>query len=255
MKRANGSGGIRKQSGKRRKPFAVIITDGWNEEGVQIQKTIGYFAKRSEAETFLADYQRDPSIARKTPPFSEFYIRLIHALELEEKSDHTIRMYNNTYRYFEKIAHLPIDRIKVEDLNEIVRDLKEQGLSYSTTQKVKVLATQVMKLAMEEDYISKNYGSFIKLPAKKKADKTIFTDQEIEHLFQHAKMSDWAKMIVIMIYTAMRPGELLSILKFNVHLDKRYMIGGLKTEAGKDRIIPLHHRIIPHVEYFMNLKS
>ena len=60
-----------------------------------------------------------------------------------------------------------------------------------------------------------------------------------------------------MIYTGLRPTELLEIQTENVHLDEKYMVGGMKTEAGKDRIIPLNDKIIPLVKnrYDPNKKS
>ena len=51
-----------------------------------------------------------------------------------------------------------------------------------------------------------------------------------------------------MIYTGLRPTELLEIQTENVHLDEKYMVGGMKTEAGKDRIISLNDKIIPLVK-------
>jgi integrase len=40
--------------------------------------------------------------------------------------------------------------------------------------------------------------------------------------------------------------------KANVHLEKRIMIGGIKTEAGKDRRIPIHQAILPLIEKHMS---
>jgi integrase len=60
----------------------------------------------------------------------------------------------------------------------------------------------------------------------------------------------------------MRIGELLEIKKDKIYLDENYMIGGNKTEAGKNRIIPIHNRIKPFIEqnlkkgnYIMNSKQ
>ena len=39
--------------------------------------------------------------------------------------------------------------------------------------------------------------------------------------------------------------------KENVDLDARIMIGGLKTDAGRDRHIPLHSCILPFIERLM----
>lgn len=51
-----------------------------------------------------------------------------------------------------------------------------------------------------------------------------------------------------MIYSGLQPTELLEILPENVHLDEKYMVSGMKTEAGKDRMIPLNNKIIPLVK-------
>lgn len=58
--------------------------------------------------------------------------------------------------------------------------------------------------------------------------------------------------MLIYIYTGMRPVELLDIESINVHLEERYMIGGVKTDAGKNRIIPIHDAIVPLIEYRLN---
>ena len=49
----------------------------------------------------------------------------------------------------------------------------------------------------------------------------------------------------------MRPGELLNMECANVYVEDRYMLGGSKTKAGKNRIIPLHDDIIPLVKAFL----
>lgn len=54
-----------------------------------------------------------------------------------------------------------------------------------------------------------------------------------------------AKLLLMYIYSGMRPIELLSIKLENVHLDERYIIGGVKTKAGKDRIIPIADCVMP----------
>jgi integrase len=46
----------------------------------------------------------------------------------------------------------------------------------------------------------------------------------------------------------MRISELADIRRENVHLEDRYMIGGLKTDAGRNRIIPIHEKIVPLIK-------
>ncbi len=60
------------------------------------------------------------------------------------------------------------------------------------------------------------------------------------------------KTILIMCYTGFRPGELLSVKKENVFIDERIIIGGFKTDAGTNRHVPIHNKILPFVEEFYN---
>lgn len=53
----------------------------------------------------------------------------------------------------------------------------------------------------------------------------------------------------------MRPSELLQIRIENVHLAKKYMIGGIKTKAGIDRIIPIADAILPLIQERYNVNN
>ena len=69
--------------------------------------------------------------------------------------------------------------------------------------------------------------------------------------------------LLILIYTGMRPGELLKLENENIFLEDRYMIGGFKSEAGTNRIIPIHEDIYPLIKkrkevggaYFVKYKT
>lgn len=53
--------------------------------------------------------------------------------------------------------------------------------------------------------------------------------------------------ILILIYTGMRIEELLSLTKFHVYFKEMLITGGVKTDAGRDRIIPIHPKIQKYV--------
>ena len=53
----------------------------------------------------------------------------------------------------------------------------------------------------------------------------------------------------------MRITELLTMEQRNVVIQDRYMIGGIKTEAGKNRIIPINKKILPFIESRYNIDT
>ena len=54
------------------------------------------------------------------------------------------------------------------------------------------------------------------------------------------KFTDW---IIIQCYMGWRPQELATLRLDEVNLEKWYMQAGMKTEAGKQRIVPIHSKI------------
>ena len=102
---------------------------------------------------------------------------------------------------------------------------------------------------MQNDIINKNYAKFIILPKKEAKEKqNIFADLEIKKMFDNANTVPWVDTILIMIYSGMRISEMLKLTKFNVDLKKEFISGGLKTDAGKGRIIPIHPKIMPFIQ-------
>ena len=77
---------------------------------------------------------------------------------------------------------------------------------------------------------------------------TPYTDEEIKKLWDNLYEINNVDILLIFIYTGLRPSELLNILTENVFLDKQYMVGGMKTENGKDRIIPIADKILPLIK-------
>lgn len=97
--------------------------------------------------------------------------------------------------------------------------------------------------ALQNDIVDKNYAKFVDLPKHEKTKKARFTDLEIRRIEKQATEVPWADTVLILIYTGMRISELLNLTRFNVNLDAMLITGGIKTDAGRDRVIPIHPKI------------
>lgn len=74
MRRANGEGSIFKLSGKRRKPWAVRITVGYEEDGKQIYKYVGYYPTKTEAKAAMRGYLINPfNLDHKSTKLKDVY--------------------------------------------------------------------------------------------------------------------------------------------------------------------------------------
>ena len=90
---------------------------------------------------------------------------------------------------------------------------------------------------------------------KKVIKRKVFTDGEIALLWDNVKVLDYADVILILIYTGMRINELLKLEKKNVNLENNTITGGSKTDAGKNRIIPIHPKILSLIVNRMGNKT
>ena len=82
-----------------------------------------------------------------------------------------------------------------------------------------------------------------------------FTDEEILRIWNSKDSVPFADMILIGIYSGWRPQELSILQIADIDLEAVTMKGGLKTDAGKNRIMPIHSIIKPLIENRMKEAS
>jgi integrase len=111
---------------------------------------------------------------------------------------------------------------------------------------VKILAGILSHYAKSQDIIYKVYSDEVRIPKTAKVKIEIFSDIEIKTLFNN-DAAPLVDTILIMIYSGMRIAELLTLTKFNVDIKSMLITGGIKTDAGKDRVIPIHPKIQKYI--------
>ena len=242
MRLPNGYGSIYKIGGKRRKPFAVRITTGWADNGKQIIKYLGTFRTRAEALAFLKEYNDNPYDAyARHLTFADIYKKWA---AWKYKDDDISNSYISAYKWAAALHDKPFLDLRPDDLQAAV---DQCGKGYSTKKNIKILCNQLYKYAMRIEITNTNYSQFIILPAAtlSRVHKP-FTQPEIKTLREHTG-DIGVRYALIYIYTGLRPSELLRIKRENVFIDKQYMLGGMKTAAGKNRIIPIARKIMPFI--------
>ena len=246
MRNPNGYGSISKLPGKRRKPFRVRITTGWTNEGKQLYKPIGYFKTRPEAMLALAEYHKNPhSLETSTVTFAEIYEKWKMGKFNDKTSKSTINGYGAAYKLSGSLYDMVFIDIRKAHMQDVIDNC---GRGHGTRKKIKVLFNQMYKYTLENDITTKDYSAFVDI-GKNESESTRkpFAMEEIHILFENADRMDFIDTILIMIYTGLRIGELLLIESINVDIENRIMKGGLKTEAGKNRIIPINKKILPFI--------
>lgn len=243
MKHQNGFGSIVKLSGNRRKPYAVRITTGW-ENGKQQRKYVGYYKTQREALIALADFNKlglDIDISRIT--LNDAYDRWISKIE-STASANVLSSHNMAKSRFGELGKKPLSNIKADHLQDWIDSI---DLKPGSKKRLKSTMIQLFNYAIRNDLARTNYATYIEIREKTEKKGIVFSDEELKKLWDNSDDMT-AQWILILIYTGMRIGELLSLTRDTIYLDEGYMIGGSKSEAGIDRVIPLHRDIIPFVK-------
>lgn len=251
MRLPNGYGSVYRLKGNRRRPWVAKKTVGWSDNGRQEYYTIGYYRTRAEAMDALAEYNKNPIGQRGDITLGEVYDEWLTS-KSKRLSEATAKQYRSTWKHLEPLAGTPIKLIRKSHLQEIVDRLDDEGFSYSMCHKAKVLAGQLFKHAMADSIVTQNYAELLELPEDDASGREPFTDLEIRKIEQEAETDVWAGTILIMIYTGMRITEMLTLTKFNIDIENMFITGGIKTPAGKNRVIPIHPKIRKHILYWYN---
>ena len=251
MRNPNGYGSIYKLSGKRRNPWTARVTVGYKDNGQGNYKYIGYYPTKAEAMIALAEYNKSPyDIDNKKVTLEDIWEIF------KQRNLNDCKGSSKEGIYFAAWGHLkPLSKLKMTDIKTYQMQKLIDGIDrkWQTKSHIKMLLGQLFKIAIELDVCSKNYAEYIKLDNSEHSEiHKVFTADEINILFDNVLTSRCAPFALILIYTGMRPSELLKIKTENVDIDKRIMKGGIKTKAGKNRIIPINHKILSLIKCLYN---
>lgn len=254
MRLPNGIGSVHRiNDGKRRRnPWRARVPSHVEfnaETGKASQKyiNIGYFATETEAIEALFEYRKNPyTLEASVCTFADVY-EMWSKKKFPTVSKIAQYGYVASFNHSESLHNMKMRDIRAKEMEEVMLNLKG---GHQLQSKLKTFWGQMFKYALEHDLVQKDYSSFVKLRDKPpETTRTAIPKEDIERLWDEAnKGNETAEIVLIYIYTGLRATELLEALKENVFLDKRIMVAGKKTDAGKDRRIPIHHDILPLIE-------
>lgn len=214
-KRAKGEGSVhRLPSGN----WQSQIMDGYTDEGKR--HIVSFTApSRAEALSKLREYllNKEESAAPEVPLFEDYAQRWYEAYrsQVEEST------YAN-YRYTLKLLNsafgkLPLNEVKVAQVNQFVNGLAAKGYSSSQINKCRSMLIQILDVAEADDLVVKNYArrafrTTKQLSKEKKTHaKDAFSVEETERLLSDLPDTLLGNSIRLMLISGLRLQELLAL--------------------------------------------
>lgn len=196
----------------------------------------------SDYNTFKGAEEKHPETHKLT--FSEVYEQF-YAWKFPDgtkASYSSMESYRTAYSNCKTLYNHTFEDLKAPDLQDVIDEctLKKQSKAIILT-----LFKQMYKYAIYSEIVSENKALYVKVNANNDTEHgTPFSDQELQILWNNADDPE-VQLILIMCYSGWRIGE---VLKLATNLEDKCFQGGIKTKAGKNRIVPIHPAVYRFVE-------
>ena len=160
--------------------------------------------------------------------------------EIRKFSESTKQNIHKGLSNLEIINDRPFSSLRLDDLQDVIDQIDAPTMQ----DQARAVLHGIYKYAVTHEIVEKDYSAGLVVMAHEKEHGVPFTPDEIRKLYE-LREDPIAEMLLIMIYSGFR---ISAYRDMTVNLKERYFQGGVKTAAGKDRIVPIHSFIYPMVK-------
>lgn len=226
-------------------------------EFVRKYRYLEYFEKSKDAHAYLANYNATGEAEEHTAlsdekTFKDVYDDYVSFMQSRRNKPpkSTLTSWKTGFNGWTDVHDLRFRSINTQMLQECISD--KADMSQSTVGRMMTILRHMYKYSIANSICKEDRSKyiFIEYSKDKKIIHTPFTTDEIRFLWDDVS-KEGAKTALVLCYTGMRGTEFLIMRKCDIYLDKGYMVGGIKTENGRGRVIPIHNDIKPIIREFM----
>lgn len=247
-----------------RNPFRAMVTVGRNEEGQPIGKIVGYYESWYAAYDALSDYHKNPyDLNAQTVTIADLYSKWTAEYFAELSGNSSVRTVTAAWEYVTPVLRRQnAASMQPQALKDFINQDAERCVngktakaSENTKARIKSMFNLMYDYAVLAGIVSINPARQFTLKGiqgkieKDRKDKNPITAEHEAALWKDMDFG-YTRMVLINIYSTWRPEELVELKKENIDLDNMTMTGGIKTDAGRDRLVPIHPKIQELIRYY-----
>lgn len=255
----NGFGQISEIKGKYlRNPFRAMVPVGKTSTGRVISKPlkpVSYFPTYNEAYAALVEYNKNPYDLDPAITVAELYDKWSreHYEKLTENGVAPIKL---AWTFCSAIYNMRVMDLRARHIKGCMEEGvamvkgKEQGPSTICKSKIKSMFNLMLDYAVEYEMVDRNYARTFNIDDKilkeittVKNEHIPFTEEEMALLWEYLGKKEFVDVMLIQCYSGWRPQELAKLKLEDVDIKNWTFTGGMKTDAGVDRTVPIHPRI------------
>ena len=210
------------------------------KQPIPIKKTKSGFKRREDALAYCAE------LKKKKPEYENLSLKQIYdrwePWYSPRVDKDTFGCYRAAFAYFEPLHATCVREISAGDLQKCMDDCPR---GHRTHQNMKCTAGLLWAYAIDHNLVERDVTENLYIGKGACVQREPLTDIEVEKIRKSIGSERYAEYIYCLCYLGYRPGEMLEIKKEQVHEQKGnlFIIEGKKTNAGRDRIVPVHKKI------------
>lgn len=247
-----------------RNPFRAMVTVGKTSTGKPICKPLkpeSYFPTYNDAYTALIEYNKNPYDLNPAITVKELYDKWTDEYFKTLKSEDSSRTIISAWAYCSSVYDMRAKDVRARHIKGCMEDgeaIETRGKNKGQPKKakagtkgrIKSMFNLMFDYAVEYEITDRNYartfelsGDIIKETEKARRGHIRFSDSELELLWDNLYRIPYIDLVLIQSYSGWRPQELGLIETKDVSIEDWYFSGGMKTDAGLDRTVPVHTKI------------
>ena len=238
-RRGNGQGTVFKDKNG---TWVAECTIGWDDEDgklVRRSRRKRGFATKNEALAYIPNMRQDLPQQDMNVKFKDLYKKWMDRHE-EKVTKSTINCYKSAYKYFSSLYYVEIAKIRTEHMQKCIDECPH---GKRTKENMKALGTSLWKYAMQLDIVDRNYAEYLYIKKEEQAEKIAFSKEQLDTMWANVDRVPNIKYVLVLCYTGMRLSEMLGAMTKDYDPKEGYFITGVKTDAGKDRVITISPKI------------
>ncbi|MEE3462294.1 MAG: tyrosine-type recombinase/integrase [Lachnospiraceae bacterium] len=208
---------------------------------------VGSFPTEEEAKAALADirYKSSQELMQENLTMDELYSYMVRGLKRAHRSEATISQYRTAMNKCIDLADRPYVSITGEEMESYVFSELTSASQRLVQRLFRKLDVTAHKRGLDIRWYSDDIEKIIYTDDDFRRKRHLFKEPEVQALLRHTSEDD-VYLVLVLLYTGMRPIELLQKTHDQVDLKHMMILGGAKTDSGKRRSIPIH----PYIQRF-----
>lgn len=173
--------------------------------------------KIAENETFVS--------VRETIKLDNWFNQWIKIYKEKSVRPNTLREYTHVYNknISPFIGNRNINSLVKSDIQRIITLAHTNGYGYERQNKIKVILSDMMARALEDNLILKNPVLGAKVIDKKESKAKSLTLEEQNIFFEYCKNTFYDNMFNVAVNTGMRPGELFALTESDIDFENGFI--------------------------------